>query len=1180
LILHFYFARDARHFVSDSSQTVVPNIAGHPIRLIDAFFYNVCELLSGTIENNVTTRELFQLDAIHVDLLMESTESDIQERRNNLKDSLEVLTILMSWPQNVTNVRHNHGESLCKFVLECIEQFARYLQGQLSTDKDNVENVVYLMTILVAFIRLSSATMMWTPCEFGDFLPTQPWTAADAQYIIGLRLPDTGGNPVVIGSLAHTKSNSLLPLMTTNSVFNPLRQECRGVWLESGLLLKLGLVWNAVTTIDEISSKDLLTSMRMRLAYIIQSEILYLIASLFVQSPDVISAFHLSLEWLQLRPAFDNLLRIAEIHDAVETALRIRIQLLILRISASLLSHEESHKNLLLPEQIAALLIFYQTKYQDVSSAHNWINLNSYQTLMNFHYSSKVGHIDQHHDLWPWKHDKLLSASTVVNISSDFHLIQKDVGVMLSESVRKQPCYLLWDSVVCELLGSHALSTARPSVNQGGKISKSKLQHIFYIFYLVFQDKLFVDPSYNPDQCLTLPLGQLKFVDFISQLFKAAAPEDIFSVMDEFDVFTMLLGEKFLGAQSLSLTTFSDVFATIVKTELPDGQTRLFVHGLKPQFEGMVGWLLLQNSVLDYFHGLVIYSIYFQTSEADVNSFLGHEEIMLMLARKLIMQTRSLQSMHLVYQVSKLVMALTDIVLSMSSASFCLPFKMEIVSHLFETVETISRYRVFNASTNQISNDQDLYILQSSCNSATELLIHLLTTSVGDVRDWLDIFLMDDQYRAVDLSVELSKSSSIMRRPSSSMKINSPESGRNDEKNGKLRSSIAALLTMLVDEKLYLASLQISHAILVACARETLAIDQVEDVTEGMRRRKQNLRSLAAEVIGAILMFVAVSHKHTNIKVGVSLTLASLNSLTMLLRDERYVALRLTFQEFIRRENLLYEMLRAFARCLNGFDLMKQRSDAVAFVEIDSLSTQVMRAGLTTLIATVSGNDACKNVLSLLLQANREKVGGGRAKPLSSIESGRSSGSMKSASGLSSLVLCGERSPSRETIVVLLDLLLDDPHAGLYCVAEGMVNPLFNNDDDRPKIRNVAVLPDYFHLIPQCQESVQLFALESFKNLVSGRASLINQNVCSISRPKVLDIALDLLPFLPDSAQSSDAELIELLGRHSISVASLKHLFRTLQQKEGLKHPYSWKIVQVSELLFLNFIVQLLIFRR
>jgi hypothetical protein len=464
-------------------------------------------------------------------------------------------------------------------------------------------------------------------------------------------------------------------------------------------------------------------------------------------------------------------------------------------------------------------------------------------------------------------------------------------------------------------------------------------------------------------------------------------------------------------------------------------------------------------------------------------------------------------------------------------------------------------------------------------------LIHVITINAGPARDWLDIFLLDENYRNIDLSLEFQRIGIHRRRTMSGSSKNasvrysvdkSPVVAQDhaktaedrENKGGKLRTTIASLLTILVDENLYLTSLQISKAILVACAEETLAIDKMDSASEAMKKRKQTLRTLAAEVIGSILVFIAVSHKHNNIKSGIILALASLNSLINLMRDEIYIQLRLTFQEFIRRENLLYEILRAFARCLNGFDMIKQKCDKNAFIEIEKESSKIMRSCLSLITATVCGNDACKNVLSLLLQANREKVGSTRVKSTSDNrgkDSSKGAVATKSASGLTSLILCGERSPSKESIIVMLDLLLDGPYAGQCYLVEGLDGnrSMFGNDDDRPKIRNLAVLPDYFHLIPHCEESVQLFALESFKNLISGRASLINLNVCSTSRPKVLDIALDLFPYLPDKVQSSNAELVELLGRHSVSVASLKRLFRALQQTEGLKHPYSWKIIQV-----------------
>ena len=1225
---------------------VIANTTGHPLQLISAFCVQMCAILKNESDlKSAEPTELFRSDLVQVDHLYISPVSqqrrndqspsvsieDSEEKRTKLLIIFEVLAIIVNWPQNVANMRSNFGKSLYSYLLTCYGRFAsKLVELSSKTFIDNLDPLPFLnqrqleieftMTVLLLLTRIFSNSLLWTSHEFFDFLPMQPWTAVETTAILkeqrtlssqsndiennnsfnSFTLP----NPIKNGFL-RAKQSALFPsVSSTNAHFDQLRKDNASDWVSSSCLTGLSGVWKVLQQVRLIAKygeifPTLVEQERQQeiLSLIIEAEILHTISNVFAVSTESIRVcfdedFSISdLLKSVLEDRFTGMVgESGEMVDALVT----RMQLLCIRINCALMDHQTSdsvftsYNGILPPSLVARVFVWYQSKYQHMDQQLNWMHNSINTHPIQFQFSKSVGQVCAQHDLWPWKFDTVMSSiPELTSFGGNFHILKNELIATLSFTIKKQAAYILWDTVICELLGSQALSTTRPPVNQGSKVHRPILRYIFQVFRETFQDKIFQESSITNEECLCVPLGQIKFIDFLSQLFKAAEADDIYAALEEFDVLQLLLGDRFLCSYSLPLSFFSNVFDDIKSNEVPTGQIDVAIQAVKPQYSGIIGWLLLQNGVLDFFHGLVFYSIFFQSSKSDVVSYLGHEDLMLLLTKKMITQARSYRSMHIVYQLAKLLINLNDTISNqMAMSSLRKESRDKIVTNLFEIVETISRSRNANAIHSQQAGtvDQDASIVLAASNASAESLIHIITINAGPAREWLDIFLLDENYRSVDLSSEFQRIGIHRRRSMSGSKVSgrysidkspageqtkTPAEDNRDGKGGKLRGTVASLLTILVDENLYLASLQISKAILIACAEETLVIDKLDSSNESSRKRKQSLRTLAAEVIGSVLVFIAVSHKHTNIKSGMVVALASLNSLINLMRDEIYSGLRLTFQEFIRRENLLYEILRAFARCLNGFDVIKQKCDKTMFVEVEKESSKIMRSCLSLITATVCGNDACKNVLSLLLQANREKVGSSRVKTSSdnrSKEAAKGSIATKNASGLSSLILCGERSPLKETIIVMLDLLLDGPHAGLCYLSDGLDNgkSMFSNDDDRPKIKNLAILPDYFHLIPHCEESVQLFALESFKNLISGRASLINLNVCSTSRPKVLDIALDLFPYLPDKVQSSNAELVELLGRHSVSVASLKHLFRALQQTEGLKHPYSWKIIQVN----------------
>ena len=995
--------------------------------------------------------------------------------------------------------------------------------------------------------------------------------------------------------------------------------------------------------------------------------------------------------------------------------------------------------------------------------------------ILSFNYQKSVGQVNTSHDLWPWES---IQSSTVKmttesgsSLNHDFHILHPELIQDLKLTAKKQNVYMLWDAVFGELMRSQALSTTRepPPVpdltapttrssrvasqhyqylqqqDHDCKLTKPILRYIFQVFQQLFmivnnesaaqpddlspesselnltESALATSPTGLPKTkrvCYVALLGQMKFIDFITELFKAADASDIFSVFDEFEVVQLFLDDAFLSSyrSSSCLAKLTAKLKDLIDESpcqddsIPNVLTKrltidqIMIHASNGAgCSGVIGWLLLQTVVMDLFLSLSVYSIYFADANDTITSYLSYEDIMLLLTEKMLEGITSLSTSEVIdveyddidpqqteiatqqqssasiciYQLAKLMAALQEIVLTTGSSTSTVGKKIEIrnqvIRNLLEIVEMLSCHSIIDRRVlpadaelaDVAENDRrsrETWVLDAASAASAEALIYLITTTAEVApKDWLDIFLNNDRFRAVDLPSEFQllginrsqqyqqlmaqmhsqqrkeelqklqqsqyqvvQSStrwsawnarySDLRMSVGSIDMQNEGSGRkepgsNRERDRKLHSSVASLLIILLNERFYSASLQIMKAMLLACAEEVYTIDKAalssslsSENKESSRQRKQVLRNLVTEVIVSLLMLVSASYRLSPQRCSINQVLSSLNMVIHLLRYEQYSGLRLTFQEFIRRGNVFKEILRAFAKCLNGYDLVKQKFGMVEGIPvIEKDSSRMMRACLSLLTAAVCGNESCKHDLSVLLHANRERVGSARMKTsadnrgtelhvASDVATQEDIIAAKTATGLTSLILCGESFPTKETIIVILDLILDGPFAGFeYLMKNGgtismsgeefasgktgserLVEKLFVVDVDRPKIHNFAVLPDYFHLIPHCSDSVQHFALESFKNLISGRASLVNLNVCSNSLPKVLDIALDLFPYLSDAMQSINAEIVERLGRHSISVATLKHLFRTLQQQEGFKHTYAWKVVKSLQGMFLH----------
>ncbi len=258
---------------------------------------------------------------------------------------------------------------------------------------------------------------------------------------------------------------------------------------------------------------------------------------------------------------------------------------------------------------------------------------------------------------------------------------------------------------------------------------------------------------------------------------------------------------------------------------------------------------------------------------------------------------------------------------------------------------------------------------------------------------------------------------------------------------------------------------------------------------------------------------------------------------------------------------------------LNIINMMKQPHDIKSTVMISSdkwILVSIARQALSLLTSIMANNNTNKSIFSkLVLHAD------GGDQSLSNPESNRENHDMTNFvkkkqslltfDSLVSSVLDVEPTMSLETSLVLFDMLLDGPcvHNRIMLTDESLLSSgLFSADDDRPKIRNLSIIFLLFASIPHAPFAIQKFILITFNNLVTGRASLVNLSACSHSQ--VLDLVLDLFPRVMDNTHEYLVHLLQTLGRHSISIAQLKHLFRMMQSDGDNRPAHTHRLVQVS----------------
>jgi hypothetical protein len=346
-----------------------------------------------------------------------------------------------------------------------------------------------------------------------------------------------------------------------------------------------------------------------------------------------------------------------------------------------------------------------------------------------------------------------------------------------------------------------------------------------------------------------------------------------------------------------------------------------------------------------------------------------------------------------------------------------------------------------------------------------------------------------------------------------------------------------------------------------------------------------------------------------------------LRVLTWLLRAKRNAMFRLALQNIFRNGDHIHAILHA----LVGLHKQNETRNAVLAGSDAWVCLSIARQCFSLLTSIIAGNDENRQTFAKLFVVGNTSLfsvpgnnadpdlpttsSGTLSKSLSSNElsqkdtsvsaAGPSSATKKKRGGgavtfdtvVSVLLLLERQNISLETILVLFDVLLESPcikyrsvlrvnadeslsSVPAFTTDAGINNGLrqllsdglFADDSDRPKIRVMPMLHFLFTLLPHCPVTIQKFILMTFCNLITGRASLANQAICTQSHPQVFDLVLDLFPLVSDESQKYLLRLLQIVGRHSISVAQLKHLFQMMHTySEGARtyrHPYTFHILQ------------------
>lgn len=433
---------------------------------------------------------------------------------------------------------------------------------------------------------------------------------------------------------------------------------------------------------------------------------------------------------------------------------------------------------------------------------------------------------------------------------------------------------------------------------------------------------------------------------------------------------------------------------------------------------------------------------------------------------------------------------------------------------------------------------------------------------------WMDVFydetLTDTAIleNRVQMAVESTNESSSFR-VSDGTEVEPPKT---DSRNYTLGMQRCKYITyLLLDPRLRSAGMQLIIFLISSSASIALSKNENTDKTSGdksvsssqsnMKSEKSRSYQVIVDCIGNCLDVVGFSRKYPPFMDGMNASLLILSSFCWLIDDRSNEKIHHYIKTCCNQGDVMSHLLFSLMQFSRESSFDKQYSN------LESLLVKNLKECLVFLGCLLCKHEGNKLELSAILSFGQNSEGTNKQK-----RSMDKKLRCISFDNFKSAMLKLEKLISCNTMKVFFDMLFDTPSISSssnqldqVSVVEGLFSSL---DDDRPKIKNVAILEIIFGLIPFLPTSVQDFVLVSITNLVVGRGSLVNLSICSQSHPRVLDLAIELMQHIDDNVQHLCVELIRVLGSHDISVSQLKHLFQILQSKGDSRPSYTWRVLK------------------
>lgn len=463
--------------------------------------------------------------------------------------------------------------------------------------------------------------------------------------------------------------------------------------------------------------------------------------------------------------------------------------------------------------------------------------------------------------------------------------------------------------------------------------------------------------------------------------------------------------------------------------------------------------------------------------------------------------------------------------------------------------------------------------------TALELITQIANMEACD--KWLSLFLFKDDSDG--------DSPKMSRTPQGHSKfeglttqISTPTS-RSDSKLSSSKSknktpAHTTLMLLFVDERLREIVCSIMLEVFRRCVlisiegfrdNEQSGSDRTKSVIERTPEGKRQLSNQYSDlddkkyhncilnILNDFIEQIKVSSSQPSWMNGVKIVKVLLFQLSKFIRSFRFTPIQMkAVQRLFTWNNLISETTAAIFTCLQNLAVANWNKNE---------SIEVLNLCVALLTAIMADNDVCKDLFKVCLAMRK------RSKTNTSTSLEQSSQKSNKVTVINDefidLILSVHDSPTLEFVIVLFEFLLDGPFMDAPNILSSsnykdlVKLGFFQNEYDRPLIRNISAIPVIFGIVPYCEEYLQKCILNCFHMLVMGRGSLENISTCVRMQPSLFDIALDLFMYLKEDIQDVAANLLQALGKHSLSVAQLKRMFQLMQSKGEYRPTYTWLLL-------------------